>query len=344
MFFVLLCVEFILRLLGINKAYVENRSGKYVSSYIGRDNNINRTYWPGTVTYLQSPEYKYSRLHNNLGFSDTDFYEKKDSASVLIQTYGDSFTEGDGASVDSSYPALLRALLKLGGQGQITVQNFGICGNDPAFYWKQFKDIGVRLKPDVVVIAYDCGDLTTDFMTRGGLERFKDGYYKGIDGPWWEWLYGASYVYRLFAVSMFDVQYNLFFLNQEQRRQRLRELEPKWNQTFKAIADIARRNNVKVLLIKKPERREVDSNKYSYDYSFFEKMADTISCFKRFDLLPFYRDSCHITPSNSAKYWWPKDGHNQGIGYALMARGVYEGLRKSYPQIFTSSSPPTQDK
>jgi len=336
-YFVLVLSEFFLRVAGVNKAYVENRNGKYVSSYISHDNNVNRTYWPGTTTYLQSPEYRYSRHHNNLGFSDTDFFGKGDTNEILVQTYGDSFTEGDGAPMDSSYPAVLRDLLKRDGQSQITVQNFGICGNDPGFYWKQFKDIGSKLHPDIVVITYDCGDLTTDFLTRGGLERFKNGYYKGFDGPWWEWLYGVSYVYRLFAVSLFDVQHRTFFLTEDQRTKRLKDLEPKWNQTFMAIAEIARKNNTKVLLVKKPEHREVDLNKYSYDYSFFEKMADTISCFRRFDLLPYYRDSIHIDSSNSAKYWWPKDGHNQGAGYEVMAGGVYEGLRKNYPEIFVTS-------
>jgi hypothetical protein len=176
-------------------------------------------------------------------------------------------------------------------------------------------------------------------LTKGGLERFKDGYYKGFDGPWWEWLYGASYIYRLFAVSMFNAQYHLFFLTEEQREQRLKDLEPRWNETFEAIAQVARENDVKVLLIKKPEHGEVDENKYRYDYSFFERIADTISCFKRFDLLPYYRDSAHINESNSAKYWWHKDGHNQGVGYAVMANGVYAGLRQQYPEIFISTKP-----
>lgn len=336
-FFILSASEFYLRMAGINKAYIENREGKYVSSYIWHDNNVNRVYGPGTVSYLQAPEFKYARHHNSLGFSDTEFCAKKDTSSIIIQTYGDSFTEGDGAPVDSSYPAILRDLLKRDNQKHITVQNFGICGNDPAFYWKQFKDIGVKLKPDIAVICFDCGDLTTDFLTKGGLDRFKDGYYKGFDGPSWEWLYGISYVYRLFAVSMFDVKYYQFFLNDEQRKERLKELEPKWNQTFEAIADIARRNNVKILLIKKPEKVEVDSNKYVYDYSFFDKMADTISSFKRFDLLPYYRDSAHISAGNSMVYWWPQNGHNMGTGYAVMARGVYAGLRKNYPEIFRAS-------
>lgn len=338
-FFVLLVTEVYLRITDTNKAYIENRGGKYISAYVKHDNNVNRIYGYGTVSYLEAPEFKYVRHHNNLGFSDIDFLAKKDSNTILIQTYGDSFTEGDGAPSDSSYPAILRDILKHDGQRHIIVQNFGICGNDPAFYWKQFKDIGVKLKPDIAVIAFDSGDMTTDFLTKGGLERFKDGYYEGYNGPSWEWLYGASYVFRLFAVSLFNVQYNLFFLSQDQRAQRLKELEPKWNQTFKAIAEIARKNNVKILLIKRPNHWEVDSNKYSYEYSFFDKMVDADSSFRRFDLLPFFRDSAHITSNNSINYWWPENAHNNGKGYAIIARGAYVGLRQEYPEIFRNSEP-----
>jgi lysophospholipase L1-like esterase len=335
-FMVVLATEFYLRIEKINQAYIETRGGVYRSSYVKRDPNIDWHYLPGSDGYLEAAEYKYPRHHNNLGFSDADFYPKKDSNTILVQTYGDSFTEGDGAPVDSSYPAILRDLLKRDGQTKIIVQNMGICGNDPAFVWKQLKDIGTGLKPDVVVIVYNTGDLKTDFFTRGGQERFKGDYYKGFDAPNWEWIYGVSYVARLVARSVFGIEYKNFFLTDAQADKRVEELKPKWNQTFAGIATLTCPNKTKVLLIKKPERGEVDFNKYEQDFAFFDRMRDTVSCFKQYDLLPFYRDSCHMNRDNTGRYWWMMDGHNNGLGYAMMARGVYNGLRKSYPEIFTT--------
>ncbi len=335
-FIVLLATEFYLRLEKINLAYIETRGQGYRSSYVIRDPNIDWHYLPGSDGFLQVPEYKFPRHHNNLGFSDVDFYPKKDSNTILIQTYGDSFTEGDGAPVDSSYPALLRNLLKQDGQTKITVQNMGVCGNDPAFVWKQLKDIGIGLKPDVVVIVYNTGDLKTDFFTRGGLERFKGNYYKGLDAPYWECIYGVSYVARLVAHSVFGIEYKNFFLTDEESDKRIEGLKPKWNQTFAAIADVTCSNKIKVLLVKKPEHGEVDINQYVQDFGFFDKMRDTVACFKQYDLLPFFRDSCHMNKDNSGLYWWKKDGHNNSLGYSMMARGVYDGLRKSYPEIFTT--------
>ncbi len=336
-FFMLLNAEIILRIAGINRVYIETRGGRYSSAFIRRDSNVNRTYGPGTTTYIESLEFKYPRYHNNLGFSDSDFIAKTDSTQTIIQTYGDSFTEGDGAPADSTYPALLRTFLKRGEQNRITVQNFGICGNDPGFYWKQFKDIGSPLQPDLAVFTYGTGDFTTDFLTKGGLERFKDGYYEGFKGPRWEWLYACSYVFRLFVHSLSDVSYNNFFLTDAEKATRLRELEPKWNQTFLAIGEVARKKNIKVLLIKKPERSEIELNHYDYDFSVFEKIIDTVKLFTRYDLLPYYRDSAGINNSNSIFYYWLKDGHHNSAGYSVMAKGVHAGLKKCYPDLVSIS-------
>ena len=336
-FMVLLITEFYLRANKINQAYIEVRgNGQYTSTYVKHDYNVDWHYKPGSESYLLAPEYKYYRHHNNLGFSDVDFYPKQNADSILIQTYGDSFTEGDGAPVDSSYPAILRNLIKSDGYNKITLQNFGVCGNDPAFVWRQLKDIGAGLKPDLVVIVYNSGDLATDFFTRGGQERFKDSYYKGFDAPKWEWLYGVSYVGRLVARSVFGIEYKNFFLSETQTADRIESLKPKWNQTFANIAQIAAQNHFKVLLVKKPEHSEVDFNRYDIDFKFFDRMRDTIACFKQYDLLPYYRDSFHVNQANSRGYWWLQDGHNNGKGYDMMAHGVNAGLKQTYPEIFTT--------
>lgn len=332
-FFVSLFIaETALRVFHINRAYIESRGGKYLSPYPKHNTDtlfIIRAQYPKMNT---TEEFSYPRIPNNVGFRDLDFSPKRDSLQFLIQTFGDSFTEGDGAPADSAYPATLKRLMR---SDNIVIQNFGIMGSDPAFYWMQMKEIGAKLHPDIAVVMYCSLDLTTDFFTRGGLERFKNGYYSGFDPPIWEWLYGYSYLFRLFANSVFDVSYNNFFLTQTERQKRFSELELKWNETFHAIENIARKHNLKVLLIKKPERSEIDLNGYNYDFTFFEKMADTISVFKRYDLLPFYRDSMGINNTSSANYYWPKDGHHNSTGYAVMAQGVYAGLKHAYPEIFS---------
>ena len=335
-FTVLFITEFFLRMMKINLSYMEIRGGVYRSAYIKYDKNVDWHYLPQSDGYLVAPEYKYARHHNNYGFSDADFNPHTNADTIVIQTYGDSFTEGDGAPADSSYPALLRKMLQRDGYKNIVVQNFGICGNDPAFCWRQLKDIGAAFKPNIAIIVYGTGDLTTDFFTRGGQERFKGDYYKGFDAPSWEWLYGVSYVARLVANSVFGVDYKNFFLTHDEAANRVENLKPKWNHTFADIASTSCGNNIKVLLIKKPEHSEVDNGKYDEDFKFFDRMKDSISCFKQYDLLPFYKDSFHLNKDNTRPYWWVQDGHHNPTGYAMMAQGIYTGLKQTYPEIFTT--------
>ncbi len=332
--FSLFIAELALRALGVNKAYIESRNGKYVTAYVKLDKHPMLINEPHTNTFLIASEYRYPRHHNNYGFSDVDFVSQKKTDEIIVQTYGDSFTEGDGAPADSCYPAQLRQLINANANNRITIQNFGICGNDPGFYTKELKGVGQNFKPDILVLSYGSGDLNTDFLTRGGLERFKGDYWKGFDGPEWEWMYAGSYLFRLFANSLFDVSWLNFFLSPQQKADRIKQLEPKWNETFLQIAEVARQNNIRVLLLKKPERYEVDLNSYDNDFTFFETMADTIPVFKRMDLLPYYRDSLHMKKENSVQYYWPIDGHHNARGYSAMAKGVYAGLQRSYPEIF----------
>jgi hypothetical protein len=59
----------------------------------------------------------------------------------------------------------------------------------------------------------------------------------------------------------------------------------------------------------------------------------TLPGVKHYDLLPFYRDTLGLQSQEAtAPYYWPKDGHHNPPGYALMAKGVYKALQKNYPE------------
>ncbi len=322
-FVALAAAEITLRIMGVNQTYPEARSGKYYSPFNEHRTDLQRRPGIGYEYALQTPEYSYARKGNNYGYSDIDFAPRKPTDSVLIQTYGDSFTEGDGAPFDSSYPARLRQLLPPG----YVVQNYGLCGNDPAFYLYELKDCGAQFKPDVAVMCYGTGDFLVDFFTRGGLERFKGTYWQAREGKSWEWIYAASFISRPFFQSWFNTDYGKFLFSENEYAAELKVMQPKWNEMFKAVAQQAARNHVKVLLFKKPERSEVMLNKYDYDLSFFETMADTMANVYRVDLLPYYRDSAGLTEQNINNYYWLHDGHHNATGYGVMAKGIRSALR-----------------
>ncbi len=320
LFFSLLMAEFTLMIIGYNKTYIENRSGNYQSLLNENQINILRNYSPNSTHELSSPEFNYKRKTNREGFSDNDFEFK--GSNILIQTYGDSFTEGDGAPADSSYPENLKRLL---GNGYL-IQNFGICGNDPGFYLKQFEKVGTIYEPDVIVLSYGTGDFVVDFFSRGGLERFNQKVIKANKSPWWEVIYATSYVSRLFFHAS-GFQYNSFFMKESERISRLKNLESKWNALFTEIARQAEIHHTKILLFKKPERSEIVANKYEYDMSFFDQFLKNNPNFHHIDLLPFYRSQGLIDQTTTSSFYWPMDGHHNSKGYEVMAKGVYIGIQ-----------------
>ncbi len=306
------------------KNYSETRSNQYQSLFgYSSNDSLHINYKPNAVHYLKSPEFSYQRITNSHRFSDAEFY--RDPSKILIQTYGDSFTEGDGAPADSSYPAILRTLL---GDG-FTVQNYGICGNDPGFYVTQFCKVGSAFKPDVIVLCYGTGDFVVDVMSRGGLERFVEGGWQTRKGPWWEVFYAMSHVSRLFFHAA-GIHYNHFFMTKTEKERQLKALEPKWNEMFVEIARLAEQHNTKVLLFKKPERSEIDLNQYDYDMSFFDSLVVNYPEFHHVDLLPAYRERVQIgNGGTTADYYWLKDRHHSPRGYAVMAQLVEDALEKN---------------
>jgi hypothetical protein len=322
--FTLGSIELVLTLTGYNKTYIENRSGKYVSLFNETSTDSLRIcHAPKTTHQLRSPEFNYPRQTNQYGFSD--FIFRHDTGRVLVQTYGDSFTEGDGSPFDSSYPAILRQLL---GE-KYSVQNYGICGNDPAFYLPQYNHVGRLFHPNVMVFCYGSGDFMHDWATRGGLERFTPTGWQSQKGPWWEPIYALSYVARLF-IEASGRHCNDFFMSPQEKEENLRALAPKWNELFVALANTAARDSTKILLLKKPERSEVALNKYQYDFAFFDSLVTTLPGVKHYDLLPFYRDTFGLKSQEAtAPYYWPQDGHHNPAGYALMAKGVYQALQRN---------------
>lgn len=331
-FFSLILSEAVLMFTGYTKSYIENRNGFYQSLLNQHSTDSTWAYPSGSKHRLTTPEYDYERTSNKYGFSDFEFSDA--GSKLLIQTYGDSFTEGDGAPFDSSYPAILRTLLG----DDFVVQNYGICGNDPGFYVIQLDKIGARFKPDIIVMCYGTGDFLHDVMSRGGLERFTQTGWQTRKGPWYEVIYAMSYVSRLFFHAA-GVHYNNFFMSATEKARQLKLLEPKWNEMFVEIARLAQRYNTKILLFKKPERSEIDLNEYQYDMAFFDSLIVKYQVFHHADLLPAYRNIMNIENGGStADYYWKKDGHHNPKGYVVMAQVVKDALRKKELITLTSSA------
>jgi len=327
----LVMLELSLRSTGIMVTYADQRTGRYFSPY-EKNRTDDQRRWPASSDHqLETPEYRYGRKTNRLGFSDEEFMPKQ-SWQTLIQTYGDSYTEGDGAPGDSSYPALLWSIFN---DTSIILQNYGVCGSDPGFSYRQILRSGLAFSPDVVVVGYNAGDYQTDFFTRGGLSRFHDDRWSSRAAPWWEFGYAYSHVFRGLCQLVLNVPPTGLLTTASERERRLSLMPSEWQEVFDSIANLSRNNGFGLLLVRHPVKFELEQRSYGQDFSAFERwLALHHPEVAHIDLMPYYLDSSGSESDAFDRLYWPIDGHHNSEGYLLMARAVHSAVISSFPDLF----------
>jgi hypothetical protein len=328
-------LEVSLRIAGTMGCYAEQRTGRYFSPYERNQPDDQRRWKASSAHLLETPEYRYERQTNSLGFSDSEFVHKP-VGKILIQSYGDSYTEGDGAPADSAYPTLLNGLL---GKRGFVVQNFGTCGSDPAFSYKQLLRSGLALSPDVVIVAYNSGDYQTDFFIRGGLKRFHDGLWSSRPAPWWEFAYAYSHTFRGLCQLFLGLSPSGFLTSPSEKELRFQLIFDEWQEVFDSIATLSAEHGVKLLLVRHPIRFELEEKKYGQDFSLFDEWLETNHPeVAHVDLMPLYLESTGHVSENFNRLYWPIDGHHNSRGYLMMANAVHDALRSSFPELVSDSS------
>lgn len=316
-------METTLQITGTTKTYLENVNGEYTSPYSSLDRTWYHTWSSTTHEHrLKKPEYDYWRPTNVLGFGDSTWSFPKKTTEKRLMTLGDSFTEGDGAPYDSSYVALLKQKLLAAGD-TFYVMNAGVCGSDPFDNYINLRDRLLVYSPQVIVQVLASNDLTTDILLRGGMERFKeDGTQQYKSAPWWEPVYAFSYISRLFFKK---AGYNELLRKGGLTAAEEKELNAQLSALFKTYAWLCRQNQIKLIVVLRPDRGELAVNKYDYDFSAILSglQADSV---KVIDLLPAYQSYMQKNHSQSTAYFWRYDGHHNAAGYEMMAQSIFENI------------------
>ena len=192
---VLLLAEIVLRVTGRYAVYSEKVGLKYVSYY----NAVYPTWYmqrtPNQIFTPDNSDFHYQYCINNLGLREKFFDKTKKDSSARIFVTGDSFSEGQGAPYDSTWPHLLANYL-VRDSIPAEVLNTGVAGSDPVYNYVFHRDKLKGYKADYLIVAINSSDFT-DYMMRGGFERFRENgttHYK--KGPWYEPLYHYSFFAR----------------------------------------------------------------------------------------------------------------------------------------------------
>jgi hypothetical protein len=69
---------------------------------------------------------------------------------------------------------------------------------------------------------------------------------------------------------------------------------------------------------------EVNSRKYSYDFSAITDELGKMNNVQICDLMPLYISYVKDQSTNISDYYWPIDGHHNSRGYTMMADGIYQ--------------------
>lgn len=301
----------------------------YLSVYTLITQNHYHRYNPGINFTLTTNEFSYVHRINSLGLrSDEIPRSAKPINECRIVAIGDSFTEGVGASQDSTWPALLEKKLNEGqNKTEYQVINAGISGSDPLFGYMLLKNKLLKYKPDVVLYTFNCSDID-DVVIRGGMERFiADGTTEFRKGPYWECLYAISYTTRLIVNNL--LKYTPLLISRGKEAVLKNQALVSLYLCSRAFQRLGTERNFKTACIIHPYPNDFVSGK---NFNLQPLLDDYGTYFPSgtINLYDYFRDSVKIDGKNVYDYYWKNDRHHNGMGYEAFAKGVYVNLTKKF--------------
>ncbi len=328
--FALLCAEFLLRQFAVNLRSSGEKSNEhqYSSPYNiwlhacdscgGHMLYINAC---NSTELYKKPEFEYVHKYNGYGLRDRQFKLQKDSNEFRILGLGDSFTEGVGAEEDSTWLKQLEHMLnEHGGKIKYTTMNGGVHGSDLIFSYDLFTRCLMKYKPDLVILnlnSTDNGELTV----RGDNQRFDaKGNFRAKKGPWWEFIFGSSFVVRLVVLNLLHYSWQL----QSPVEWRWEE-QNSINRISEKITDyyiLAKKNNFSFLLILQPLMQDLPDGKE------FMKRLNIDPGVRTIDLTGVYNNLINVQRQPASLYYWPVDGHFNARGYGVEAEVIYKNYFK----------------
>jgi len=140
---------------------------------------------PGSSGRLISPEFDVAVAINADGLRDRTHARAKATSVQRIAVFGDSFAEGWGVELEQSVSKRLEYSLNHAKGPQdagAEVINFGVAGYGTDQELLLYSQLGVRYRPDLVIVLFYANDLWNNVSTRGiGAERGYKPFFR-LDG------------------------------------------------------------------------------------------------------------------------------------------------------------------
>lgn len=267
------------------------------------------------------PDFSYVHAYNSLGLRDKE--PAKDTTAFTIIGLGDSFTEGVGSPADSTWLKLFEKQYALRYPAKkLNTINAGVSGSDPFFEYALLKEKLLPYKPDMVVLCINQSDIT-DIITRGGKERFTNANMLSTNGPWWEFFYSFSFIFRSVAKGVFHINYILLTDEQNliEEHRAITEIEALLNDYKKLAAE----NNFRPVVVLSPMQWELENKRFA-----LKSLSEYCAKDSALQVIDLYQEYLQYQQSHSFSFkniYWPTDLHHNPTGYNLWATIVSEKLK-----------------
>ena len=137
-----------------------------------------------TTCYFKQEEFNHAVLINKLGYRNREFDVEKKNGVLRILIVGDSFTFGHGAADDDTYSSQLEKFLQKDFKN-IEVINAGHASSfSPDSYYLYLKNLGVKLKPNLVIVGFFIFNDITDLKETIWEKVDSDGLPLKIASAW----------------------------------------------------------------------------------------------------------------------------------------------------------------
>lgn len=262
-------------------------------------------------------EFTISWKANNEGLNDKEFVIPKKG--IRIMAIGDSFTEGVGATSDSTFPKQLSSILEDSLSVSVEVWNCGFSASDPVFEFWLFNDKLLKYNPDMVIVSINSTDVN-ELETRGGFERFgSDSTIHYKEAPWFEPLYAQSFLVRRILHDCFNYTWQLIPAEEEKQIEQvaISNLTSAIDSFTKVCSD----KKIQLLIVFHPFLGEIILPKNYRINPLIEYCENNNIAFV--DVRKQFHQT-GIDSSNAASLFWKLDGHFNNRGYNCLAKSIWK--------------------
>ena len=309
-----------------NSMYKQRLLENFGRRYILKQNDIQLSTRPAnSIDVLRKPEFTYTHTFNSLGLRDKE--PILDTSITTIIGIGDSFTEGVGSPQDSSWLKLLEGnLTRIYPNKKMQTINAGQNGSDPISELLLLERRLIIYNPKIVIICINNSDIS-DVIIRGGKERFNNGTVKYSKGPWWEFFYSFSYIFRNITHSIFNLNYLLLTDKQNEIENKI-AIEKLKESIVTDYKSLAIKYSFKLIVVFHPMQYELEQKNFMLQDLYSEVKKDT-------SILTVNLYNEYITLQKESQYnfkdlYWQTDLHHNSTGYKLWADIL---TQKIYPLV-----------